>query len=264
MNQTLTTKKHQLGLIGFGAFGQLAAAALGRDFTIAAHDPAPGAGAAMQRLDVVPATMETVAACPIVVIAAPVSAFGEIAAIIAPHLAPGALVCDVGSVKMAPAAVLDAALPDHVRIVATHPLFGPQSARDGVAGRKIALCPLRGASARPVARFLARRLGLEVIVTTPEQHDRELAVVQGLTHFVARAIAELGPPQTRMTTLSYERLMEAVAMVRHDAPEVYDAIERDNPFAAGVRADFLARLSALSSGRRNQRLEAGSDCAQSQ
>lgn len=264
MEQGLTKKTHRLGLIGFGAFGQLAAAALGREFAITAHDPDPGARAAMQRLGVAVGSLESVAACPIVVIAAPVSAFGEIAATIAPHLAPGALVCDVGSVKMAPAAVLDAALPAHVRIIATHPLFGPQSARDGIAGRKIVLCPLRGVSARPLARFLAGRLGLEVIVTTPEQHDRELAVVQGLTHLLARAITELGPPRTRMTTLSYERLMEAVAIVRHDAPEVFEAIERDNPFAAGVRADFLDRLAVLSSGRRDQRLEAGSDCAQSQ
>ncbi|GKY89368.1 prephenate dehydrogenase [Sinisalibacter aestuarii] len=264
MEQRLTNSKRRLGLIGFGAFGQLAAGALARDFAIVAHDPNPAARMAMHRLAVTPAPLETVAASPIVVIAAPVSAFGQIAAAIAPHLPPGALVCDVGSVKMAPAAILDAALPGHVRIVATHPLFGPQSARDGVAGRKIALCPLRGASARPVERFLARRLGLDVIVTTPEQHDRELAVVQGLTHLVARAITELGPPQTRMTTLSYERLMEAVAMVRDDAPEVFAAIERDNPFAADVRAAFLDRLTVLSAANRDQRRAAGSDCAQSQ
>lgn len=264
MEQILNKRKHQLGLIGFGAFGRLAGAALARDFAIVAYDPDARAQAAMQRVGVAFAPLETVAASPIVIIAVPVSAVGRIAADIAPYLLPGALVCDVGSVKMGPAAVLDQLLPRHVRIVATHPLFGPQSARDGMAGRKIALCPLRGTSTRPIERFLARRLGLEVIVTTPEEHDRDLAVVQGLTHLVARAIADLGPPETRMTTLSYERLMEAVAMVRNDAPEVFDAIERDNPFAAKVRADFLERLALLSSERVDQRFAAGSECAQSQ
>lgn len=262
MNPLKNITKPHLGLIGFGAFGQLAARVLGKDFQIRAHDPDPVARASMAALGVAAAPLETVARCPVVILAAPVAAFAEIASAIAPHLVPGALVCDVGSVKMGPAAVLDAALPGHVEIVATHPLFGPQSARAGIEAQKIVLCPLRGASARPLARFLSRKLGLEVIVTTPEAHDRDLAVVQGLTHLVARAIAEFGPPPTRMTTLSFERLMEAVEMVRYDAPGVFDAIERDNPFAASVRTDFLARLAVLSA--QPQPREAGSDRAQSQ
>ena len=75
---------------------------------------------------------------------------------------------------------------------------------------------------------------------TPEDHDREAAVVQGLTHLIARVLLNMEPLPTRMTTASFERLMQAVDMVRHDSPAVFRAIERDNPFAAEVRDRFFA------------------------
>jgi prephenate dehydrogenase len=39
--------------------------------------------------------------------------------------------------------------------------------------------------------------------------------------------------------------MEAVNMVRHDAPEVFEAIERANPYSPGVRRRFFELASAL-------------------
>lgn len=39
---------------------------------------------------------------------------------------------------------------------------------------------------------------------------------------------------------SFDRLMQAVEMVRHDSPAIFRAIERDNPFAAEVRERFFA------------------------
>lgn len=233
------SKKPRLGLIGFGAFGQLMARHLAPHARILAHDPGPAAQAAMGALGVAPVSLAEAAGCEIVVLATPVASFARIAAEIAPLLRKGTLVCDVGSVKLGPAGVLSSLLPETVEIVATHPLFGPQSARDGLAGLKIALCPLRGARVGALARFLARELGLEVIVTTPERHDRDLAVVQGITHLVAKVLVELPPPATRMTTRSYDLLMQAVAMVSQDAPEVFDAIVRDNPHAAPLRARFF-------------------------
>ena len=49
-------------------------------------------------------------------------------------------------------------------VVATHPLFGPQSARDGIAGLKVAVCPIRGRrGARVAVFFLRERLRLNVV-----------------------------------------------------------------------------------------------------
>jgi prephenate dehydrogenase len=234
-----------VGIIGFGAFGQLVARHMRPYFRLCAHDPAPGLEPIAERHDVTLTTLKTAASCPVVVLAAPVGRLQEIVDAIAAHIRPGALVLDVGSVKAGPAEIMKRGLPEHADIVATHPLFGPQSARDGVAGLKIALCPIRGRRCFRLAAFLRARFGLNVIMTTPEEHDREAATVQGLTHLIAQVLMQMEPLPTRMTTRSFDLLVAAVNMVRHDAPEVFEAIERANPHSAGVRSRFFELASAL-------------------
>lgn len=228
--------KPRLGLIGFGAFGRLTARHLSPWFDIYAHDPAAEDCEGWATL-----TDLATAACPTVILAVPVEALEATLIAIGPHLRPDALVIDVGSVKVKPAQAMDALLPPGVRIVGTHPLFGPQSGKDGIAGLRIAVCEVRGAKdARRVAAFCRRALGLKVFQVSPEDHDREAATVQGLTHLIARVLMAMEPLPTRMTTASFDRLMQAVDMVRHDSPAVFRAIERDNPFAAEVRERFFA------------------------
>jgi prephenate dehydrogenase len=233
--------KPRLGLIGFGAFGRLTARHLSPWFDIHAHDPAATDGDDHATLT----DLATAAACPTVILAVPVEALKATLIAVRPHLRPDALVIDVGSVKVKPARLMEELLPPGVRIVGTHPLFGPQSGKHGIAGLRLAVCEVRGArDARRVAAFCRRALALKVFQVSPEDHDREAATVQGLTHLIARLLLAMEPLPTRMTTASFDRLMQAVDMVRHDSPAVFRAIERDNPFAAEVRNRFLALAEA--------------------
>lgn len=236
------TANMRIGMIGFGAFGQLMARHLRPQFPIAAFDVRPDAARA-EALGVSLASFEEAASCRVVILAVPIGQMRAVATRLAPLLRPGTLVLDVGSIKLEPAAAMTELLPDHVDIVATHPLFGPQSACDGIAGLRIAICPIRGRRFR-VAAF-CRRLGLEVIITTPEAHDREIAQVQGITHLVASVLGGMDLQPTRLTTRSFERLMSAVEMVRHDAPEVFQAILRGNPYAGDILRRFKAMTSTL-------------------
>ena len=233
-----------IGLVGFGAFGRLIACHLAPHAALTVTDPAlPGPHPLPPGARI--GTPARAAACDLVILAVPVAAMTPAMARIAPHLRPGAVVADVGSVKLAPAQAMRDHLPQHVDLVGTHPLFGPQSARDGLAGHKIAVCNIRGRSHLRLAAFFKRVLGLTVIRTTPEAHDREAAVVQGLTHLIARILTRMEPLPARMTTASYELMLQAAAMVRDDPPGVFAAITRDNPYAAPLRADFLRQARAL-------------------
>ena len=233
--------RQTLGIIGFGAFGQLMAAHLRPWFRLCAYD----AAAVSMPEGVERADIATAARCAVVVLAIPVSQFESVIRQLSPHLQPGTLVLDVGSVKVAPSEIMLRTLPADVDIVATHPLFGPQSAAEGLAGLKIAVCPLRGVSSPRVAAFLRHALGLTVIVTTPEAHDREAAMVQGLTHLIAKVLVQMEPMPSRMTTRSFDLLVRATEMVRYDAPEVYAAIEHANPYAASVRRRFFELAAGL-------------------
>lgn len=248
-------ERPRLGLIGYGAFGRLAARHLSDHFEVLAHDPATRGDGVARMTD-----LATAAACPVVVLAVPVGVMEATVAAIAPRLTPGALVLDVGSVKVLPMRWMAAGLPDHVRIVGTHPLFGPQSAASGVAGLRMAVCPWNDPqAARRVAAWCRKVLGLKVFVVSAEDHDREAATVQGLTHLIARVLIAMEPLPSRMTTASFEKLMQAVDMVRHDSPAVYDAIERDNPFSAGVRERFFALADEARQGLGEPGLSAGAE-----
>lgn len=236
--QAVTSKPRRspsLGLIGYGAFGRLIAKCLSPYFDLQIFDPHYEGSA----------DLAEVAVCRIVVVAVPVVSMGETLQAIAPHVRPGALVLDVGSVKVEPARLMLELLPPHVEILATHPLFGPQSARNGVQGLKIALCPLRGRSYKRVAAFLKVALGLNVFETTPDAHDRDAALSQGLTHLIAKVLVKMGPLPQMTTTRSFDLLNEAVEMVRHDPPELFDAIECLNPYASSVRRRFFDLASEL-------------------
>jgi prephenate dehydrogenase len=200
-------------------------------------------------LGVTHADLASAAGCDIVILATPVDRLAGVLAAIRDHLRPGALVLDVCSVKLIPAKLMRDLLPDTVEAIGTHPLFGPQSGRDGIAGLTMAVCPIRGTTlasrrARRVAAFARKALRLKVFIT-PEAHDREAAMVQGLTHLIAKVLVQMEPLPRRMTTASFDRLMQAVDMVRYDAPEVFLAIERLNPYASDVRNRFFALSAQL-------------------
>src|SRR5512139_200516 len=176
-----------VGIVGMGRFGRLMARYLSADFRVRAHDPSV-AEEEIRAVGAEPASLESVAAAEVLVLAVPISAMQDMLARTAPHLVPGGLLIDVCSVKELPLAWMRKAVPDSVELIGTHPMFGPDSAAESLQGRKVVLCPVRVAAARlaRVRDYLASR-GLQVIETTAEEHDRQIAVSLALTHVIGRA-----------------------------------------------------------------------------
>lgn len=228
----------KLGWIGYGAFGRLACSHLGPHFELVIHDARPGPRAA--------ASLEEVASCERIVIAAPVQATGDIATALAPMIQPGTRIYDVGSVKVLPMKAMRAALPEHCEIVGTHPLFGPQSAVTGLKGLPIVLCPANVEDVSCERAFLAERLKLDVHVSDADTHDKTMARVQGLTHLVAKVITEIDATPAAYTTRSYDLLMEAAGLVAQDSDALFKAIEELNPYSRDLRERFFASVEALS------------------
>lgn len=233
----------RLGWIGFGAFGRLACDHLGAHFDLVIHDRKSSRAA--------PASLEAVAACERIVIAAPVQAIGEVAEALAPLIAPGTRIYDVGSVKILPMKMMRDALPEHCEIIGTHPLFGPQSAVTGLKGLPIVLCPLGGQDVSCETAFLKDKLKLDVHISDPETHDRTMALVQGLTHLVSKVVAEIEPSMAPYTTRSYDLLMEAAGLVAQDSDALFKAIEKLNPYSEELRERFFVSVEALSDRLKN-------------
>jgi len=237
--------KQTLGILGLGAFGSLMAKHLTPHFDVAAFDPSQTTQEKAAALGIGYETLPQIATREIVVLATPIPRMQETIAAIAPHLRADALVLDVGSVKVKPVQWMREGLPHTVSIVATHPLFGPQSAPVSIKGQNIAVCPVRGDRAACVEAFLRDTLELNVMRTTPEEHDFEVAHIQGLTHMVGRILDSLEPIPRRMTTKSFDLMMESADIVRGNSMELFLSIEQENPYSADVHKKFFAKVEEL-------------------
>ena len=240
----------QLGIFGLGAFGQLIVRHLSPYFEILVCDPSLQARRFARHHNVRLTDLETVAKCPYIVLATPIRTLFDLSRAIAPFVQPRAMVFDVGSVKIGPAKWLSENLPSHCDIICTHPLFGPQSAKRGLHGLEITVCPVRARHLNSIIAFFAKGLDLKVSITSPEAHDEALAAVQGLTHMIAKVLSRMEPLPKVHTTRSYELLLEGIGLVSGDSDELFLSIERDNPYATEVRKRFFSEIEQL-----KQRLE---------
>lgn len=248
----MSSSSRRLGLIGFGQFGRFAARHLRDHFTVLVTDRADLRRQA-EALEVEWASLGEAAASPVVVVAVPLTAMAGIFEEMRPHLQPGALVVDVGSVKVLPLRWMRERLPDEVELLGSHPLFGPQSAADGLAGHRIVLCPGRTSRLDEVRAFL-ERLGLVVIVTDADSHDQQIARSQALAQFVGRALAGMQLERPEVRTPAFDRLLEAAAIVGDDSWELFASIQGLNPHATFLRRRLLDEL-----GRLETRLAAEAD-----
>ncbi len=139
---------------------------------------------------------KAVAGADCVMLCAPVGAYAALAQTIAPHLAPGCILTDVGSTKQSVIRDVGPLVPEAVHFVPAHPLAGTEfSGPDaGFAalfeGRWCLLTPPAGTDADAVERMAEfwRRCGSMVTTMEPAHHDRVLAIVSHLPHLIAFTI----------------------------------------------------------------------------
>jgi prephenate dehydrogenase len=136
-------------------------------------------------------------------------------------------------------------VPPSAEIIGLHPLFGPQSGKNGISGLKVVTCKVRGGSFDCVSDFMRDKLMLDVCQKTPEEHDKQMAYVQALNHLIARALDRMNLPDCDLGTPAYERLKDVHRILQGDSMELFLTIERENPFAAEIRHSFCRQLDML-------------------
>jgi len=146
------------------------------------------------RVELDPARAVAGADC--VMLCAPVGAYAGLAEAIAPHLAPGAILTDVGSTKQSVIRDVGPLVPAGVHFVPAHPVAGTEYSGPDAGfvtlfqNRWCLLTPPPGTDADAVERVaeLWRRCGSMVETLEPAHHDRVLAIVSHLPHLLAFTI----------------------------------------------------------------------------
>lgn len=232
----------EIGIIGFGQFGQFAAKHLKDNFKVFAADKFKKKAEGVSFVSI-----EEAASKDIVIVAVPINQFEKTLLEIRGFLKKGALLLDVCSVKVKPAELMKKLIPSNVEIIATHPLFGPQSGANGIRGLKIVICPIRTTRLDQIKEIL-EKAGLNVIVCSPEEHDRQMAKTQVLAQFIGRVLINMDIQQQEITVPSFGKLLDLKNMLKEDSIELFKDIQQNNLFAKEVRNQFSKGIRRLNSG----------------
>ncbi|XP_006656476.1 arogenate dehydrogenase 2, chloroplastic-like [Oryza brachyantha] len=140
------------------------------------------------------------------------------------------LFADVLSVKEFPRNLLLGTLPEEFDIICTHPMFGPESARDGWGGLpfvfdkvRVGDCPARRARAEAFLDIFARE-GCRMVEMSCAEHDAHAAETQFLTHTVGRTLAMLELQPTPINTKGYETLLRLIDNTCSDSFDLYNGL----------------------------------------
>ncbi|ETD87369.1 prephenate/arogenate dehydrogenase family protein [Rhodobacter capsulatus] len=208
------THYKRVALIGLGLIASSMAHAMrekGLAGEIVGHAKSPETRATALEIGLCDRVFDTAAAAvegaDLVVLCVPVGAMAAIAAEIAPHLAPGATVTDVGSVKQAVVEAVAPHMPGHVQFIPGHPLAGTEHSgpRSGFAtlfvNRWWLITPLAGNDPAAVARLkgFLTALGANVDEMEVARHDLVLAVVSHTPHLIAYTMVGVADHLRRVT-----------------------------------------------------------------
>jgi cyclohexadieny/prephenate dehydrogenase len=198
-----------LGLIASSMAHAIRRAGLAGDMTGTARSAQTRAVAVEMGLvdQVFETAAEAVEGADLVVLCVPMGAMGAVAQDIAPHLAQGATVTDVGSVKQAVIDAVGPHLPAHVHFIPGHPLAGTEHSgpRAGFAelfdNRWCILTPPEGCDAQALDRLSRfwRGMGANLDLMDAPHHDLVLAVTSHTPHLIAYTMVGVADDLRRVT-----------------------------------------------------------------
>ena len=182
----------------------------------------------------------------VIIISVPVDNFEEVVEQICPYTHPEQVIIDITSIKAFPVEIMH----KHIKrglVLGAHPMFGP-GAR-GIANQSFVLTPTNEeetALAQKIKEYLETR-GARVSLMTPDEHDEMMAVILGLSHFIAIVSAD--------TLLSFDKLKQMRAIggstfkllltlaegVISEDPEFYTSLQMNLPNIAEVEKLFQRR-----------------------
>ena len=240
----------KFGIIGYGSFGRLLAEILSAHGEVFVYRRSE-AGNENKNIKFV--SFESAANADVVILAVPLDSMEDVCERLAGSVKPDTIVADVCSVKMKPIEIMNKYLAGKCRILAMHPLFGPKTVEAGSPkGKNSVICGEHPENYDKIVRFLKYKLQLNVVEMSAKDHDREMAWIHSLTFFVGQGLMKLELPKSNLTTGYYQKLLDLVELESSHSIELFNTVQRGNPFAADIRKKFLEELKQIDSELRNE------------
>ena len=214
----------KIGIIGFGRFGKILAEILSTDNEIFIHD-LKGINGKYNKL-----SLSGIAKCEILFIAVPIREFENIIKSLQKLNLQNTTIIDVCSVKIHPVQVMEKYLPENVGIIATHPMFGPDS-YSPFRELRMVMSPVRDIYNQfDKLKHIFEEQSITIVEMSPDAHDRDAAMSQGITHFMGRVLKESGVSSTKINTLGFNELLGVIQQTCNDSWDLFLDLQNYNPF----------------------------------
>lgn len=250
-------KKNQLtiSVIGLGRFGSLVTAIMSQvgEVMVYHHKVTPEISAKAKHLGGELVDLQTAAGADCIILCVPISVTEKMIKEITPMMKKGALLVDTCSVKTLPCDWLKQHTPKEIEIMGTHPMFGPVTSEFDfdqkifcLNGLQIVLCPLRISKGKLIRiKKLLIKLGLDVIITTPADHDRQNAKTLSLVHFLGRGLSAAGVNEQSIYTPGYADLLKIYRHTTSDNWQLFYDMNNYNPYSEHVRQRMYEEFFGL-------------------
>ena len=190
---------------------------------------------AKQQLGVeVASNAEAVKRADVVLLSVPIDNFEEVVKELSPYTHSGQIIIDITSIKVSPVETMHKYIKTGL-VLGVHPVFGP-GAR-GIANQNFVLTPTNDeetALAQKVGKYLEAR-GARATMMTPYEHDEMMAVILGLSHFIAIVSADTLASFDKLKQMeaisgsTYKLLLTLVGSVVSEDPELYASLQMSLP-----------------------------------
>ncbi|MEO7617724.1 MAG: prephenate dehydrogenase/arogenate dehydrogenase family protein [Candidatus Saccharibacteria bacterium] len=223
-----------LGIIGQGNFGKFIASEMEGVFKIETYDVSDS-----------DSQFQRVAECDHIVLAIPLEAYQVVLPKLAATISPKSIIVDVCSVKLRPLELTTKYLSGN-DVLSIHPLFGPSTTPNGIAGQKVVIIRDTGSfQLHADAQKFFEKLRLVVIQMDADKHDRGMAELHALTYYVAGALSDFGVSERPISTPSYDKLVSLVNLFSTHSQALVDTIEQGNPYAAQMRTKLMQSFANM-------------------
>jgi prephenate dehydrogenase len=238
----LPSQISSIGIIGNGRFGKL----LYKIFT----EHWPEKKVSMYARSQAPdgetfVSLEAVCQCDVVIPCMPMSAFEDILKMMQLLVAPSSTVIGICSVQVVPTEWMQKYLGDRCKLIATHPMFGPEGTKNGTKldGLKMMAHNISADQSVYDEYFnFWKKLSIEVLEMTPDEHDKYAAYTMNFNHILGRMAGDIGFASTPVDTMGTTMMLTALSYVNSCSEELFYDMQRLNPYAGEMIDNVIESL----------------------
>jgi len=247
MKKLLLDKKTTIAVIGHGRFGQLLARILLESTQIKIIV------ISSKKINLVNKNLKQVSIndikkADVIIPCVPISEFKSVIKQIAPLIKKDSVVMDICSVKTLPVEIMKKYLPVSIQIIASHPMFGPDSyeMKKRVKDLRLVLWNIRAEEKNylQIKNFF-NNLGVKIIELSPENHDKFMALSLGYSYLIGKIGQRMNIKKTTIDTYDFQLLLEHEAIIERDSDQLFFDMQTQNPFAKNMLVKFSKTFNDL-------------------